>query len=52
MIPGSGPVPSVDAVIWVVVSVLGLVVETAMIVVLGRQVTGAYEERSGGGDPP
>jgi hypothetical protein len=31
-------------VIWIVVSVLGLLVEMAMIVLMGRQATARYEE--------
>jgi hypothetical protein len=30
--------------VWVLVSVLGLLVETWLIVVLGRRATGRYEE--------
>ena len=45
MITRSALVHSVDQVIWILVSVLGLVVEMAAIVALGLQTTAAYEER-------
>ncbi len=30
--------------IWILVTIVGLLAETSLIVVLGRQVTAAYEE--------
>jgi hypothetical protein len=39
--------------VWAAVSIGGLLVETSVIVVLGRQVTGRFEEGPGpGGDRP
>ena len=35
--------------VWAVVSICGLLAETSFIVVLGRQVTGRFEESAGSG---
>ena len=39
--------------VWAVLSIVGLLVETSLIVVLGRRVTGPYEEEAAldGGAP-
>jgi hypothetical protein len=38
--------------VWAVVSIGGLLVETSFIVVLGRQVTGRFEESGDPGGQP